>query len=747
MAVMSFLDAELDEASKAQREQQDIALRDRRAEGAALNPVVGSVLHGASMGFSDEATAGVRSLFGPVTYDEALKQERAGGAKFSAEHPVTDFALQAGGSVLPTLAGARLLRGRAPTRVGAPGEAPPPADPIAGATTTTPGFSPLAGPRTVRPPPALPLPPPPATTIGPSVANAAKLGAIEGGVQGFGEGEGGVGNRAVGGVIGGGVGGVVGGGVTGILHGAQQALKYPLPGMIRAWNPAAAERGALDKVNQNLARDGTSAEATALSLADQQAGRADLLGAGFPSSRTTLGEMMGPSTTTAIDAAAQSPGSGGAAIRRDLTDRASARGARTMQGLQASFGDLEDAYTAKQRLWRERSADSAPLFQTTWDNAWPVEPIDLQNLRHVPRAAFDTARQLARMEGRDVSFEPRFDADGFLIPPARGEVLPSVEDMHHIKVGLGNYIESNIKDGRPNSLAVGAMRVRDSLTSRIEQLTTGPDGVNHYRRALDAWADPTTQIAALRLGKDAANKSGAELQHEISRMSEPDRAAFASGFFTDLRERLAKVDLTGTANPVRAVFRDEKQRTAAYTALSALGIGTEEANARMARLTDFFEHEMAGSRTETTVLRGSQTAQRQQWLKDLAIPAVGVGAGSASYLHGDDPVTAASVGLGAAGVGAVSRLARQGISRMGTERTNDAMMRMLGLTDPGAQNAAMAALAERATATRRAAGMGTSGLAAGGVAGAQAGPRVASGTGLPGLMFPPPIDDQRFQPQ
>jgi hypothetical protein len=367
----------------------------------------------------------------------------------------------------------------------------------------------------------------------------------------------------------------------------------------------------------------------------------------------------------------------------------------------------------------------------------------------VPSEIFAEARKAARMEGRTVDFEPTFDKDGFMNPLKAGEVPPSPEDYHRVKGSLTDFINDHTQpDGTMDSLAHHAKTVRDAIKARLNEITTDENGVSHYQKAMDAWSEPSAEMAASKLGKGAANMNGSELEHRISTMSVPERQAFAAGFFGDLRERLSKVDVTGNANPVRAVFRDEKQRNAVNTALSALGISEDEANRRMGLLTQFFGDEMAGSRVEGQIQRGSQTAQRQAWMKDLATPAITGGAlGGLSLARGDDPTTALLAGLGGAGIGALSRTARQGIASRGTEHMNNAMLQMLGLTDPGAQTAALAALRDRAMQTRMPPPM----AAPGGVAGQIAGPRIGSATGLTGglagLISPAPIDDPRFQPQ
>ena len=138
-------------------------------------------------------------------------------------------------------------------------------------------------------------------------------------------------------------------------------------------------------------------------------------------------------------------------------------------------------------------------------------------------------------------------------------------------------------------------------------------------------------------------------------------------------------------------------------------------------------------------------------MKDLAVPAVGAGIGTGySLSRGDDPTTAFLMGLGGAGAGKLFKGAHTALVTRGTENMNDAMLALLGTTDPAAQTSAMLALRQRA-ATSAGVGGGASTMA-GGFTGQQAGPRIAGGvgltSGLEGLLSPPaPINDPRFQPQ
>lgn len=67
--------------------------------------------HGASLGFSDELTAGARSLFTDVTYDKALAEERSKIAQAKRENPKSFFAGEVASLAVPGLGAAKLAKG------------------------------------------------------------------------------------------------------------------------------------------------------------------------------------------------------------------------------------------------------------------------------------------------------------------------------------------------------------------------------------------------------------------------------------------------------------------------------------------------------------------------------------------------------------------------------------------------------------------------------------------------------------
>lgn len=84
----------------------------------------GAALQGLTMGFSDEAIAKARSMFGDGSYDDYLRAEREAQRKYGEENPVANFAAEMGGGILPAIVtgGASLLpsAGRVVTKTVAP---------------------------------------------------------------------------------------------------------------------------------------------------------------------------------------------------------------------------------------------------------------------------------------------------------------------------------------------------------------------------------------------------------------------------------------------------------------------------------------------------------------------------------------------------------------------------------------------------------------------------------------------------
>lgn len=224
------------------RSIQDLSDDELRAAAAGQQPaglvdnVSRALWNGVTLGYGDEVSAGLNSTLryvmpdavesavmdkGARTYDARLAQERAANTKLADDHPFINAAGQIVGGAVPGLATAGLGGG--------------------------------------------------ASLLG-SAARLAGIGAAEGGVAGFGQGEGGAYNRLQSGAQGAAIGGAVGAAAPVIGAGATQVFNRLRP----LWNPEAAAAGKIGSiitegggdVGDAAVRVASNAEPTALPLDD-----------------------------------------------------------------------------------------------------------------------------------------------------------------------------------------------------------------------------------------------------------------------------------------------------------------------------------------------------------------------------------------------------------------------------------------------------------------------------------------------
>jgi hypothetical protein len=478
---------------------------------------------------------------------------------------------------------------------------------------------------------------------------------------------------------------VMGGATDAVSQGVTAGGKYLWNKFAPAFSENQARRVAQLKIAQNLEREGGTGLAQQ-NLADYAGQVADNATAGLPNAKLTMGEITGGAPRNAMDAAVNMPGAGAAEVGRQLAERQGDRPGRVRQAMTTVFGDLDAPYTAKTKLYDERKAVATPLYDNAFANAKPLTAGDIEYLQRVPSEAVNFAQKLAQADGRKLSFAPKFDEHGKMITDG---LTPSPEDMHHLKVGMDMFLQANSPNGRPNQLAGNFAPVRDAIRDRLDTLTTDANGNSLYKTARDAWAGPTAKADAIALGENAAGMAKDELQAKIAKLTPAEQAFVVQGWMGDIKAKLNKVRDSGNANPVNQVFSNQEQRDTAEVMLGALGLPRDQVSDRVRQLSNFFDHEVAGAGGETQMIRGSQTAPRLAWMKDLGSVVIPGGVGSAAFLH--DPISGMVTAGGMALAGGATAALRHGNENV---RTN--MLRMLGATDPAAHQATMAAIAERA---------------------------------------------------
>ena len=600
------------------REATRRAQRGDRASRAALPGGVATALQGLTFGMGDEITAGVRSLFGPTSYSDALDEERANVARYREERPVLATGLEVAGS-LPTL----LIPG-----LGVAGQA---ARGAAGASR----FAQAAG-------------------------AGARAGATAGALQGFGEGEGGLLPRLGGAVVGAGVGGALGGAAGAGIEAATPAVRALGQRIEDTRDPAGAAGRMLARV---VERDQPEQGAATRAVEASAAEAVERQRAGLPNTGTTLAEALGPNARATMEGLAQQPGEAMTAVTGQLTARQGGRMDRILAGLQEVFGDADDAYTRRQALYEQRSQDAGPLFDAIRAAEIPLDDVGMSLWRRAQPANAD-AQTLSVLRGRG----------------RVGNEMVTVSDLLASKEGLDQLIERELRQtGRGSPVSVEARRLRDAIVAHIDDATRQPDGTSLYQQARALWAGPSAHIDATDRGANLFQMDPAETRAWLRTATDTERDHFVKGGMNALQQALAVVRQTGSQNPVNAIFANQRQRDAVRVLTEALNIPPEDAVRRFGLLSRYLGAENAGVQTENAVMRNSATARRSAVMGELAAPGVGATlGGTASYLTTGDFGPGAVVGGALAAGGAGARYITRGV----TERRNDALARLLATTDP-----------------------------------------------------------------
>jgi hypothetical protein len=616
-----------------------VASRDEAANRSVLPGWAASGLSGLTLGFGDELTAAARSTFGSTPYNQALEEERANLDRFRERNPLTAAGTEMIGAIptmLVPLGWAMRL-----ARVPAAGAA------AAGA---------MAG--------------------GAGLRSAARLGAITGGaagaVQGFGEGEGGLGPRLASAAGGGALGAGVGAAAGPVLQGIGQAA------------PAVAERfrtmtgiGAEDLAQRNVAR---------LMSADELAGggvaaartraneAADLLRTNPNAMPETLAEIGGPNTRRALEGLANMPGEGMARTVRTMTERQAGRLDRVDEILRDTFGDLADARLAQAARFEERSREARPLYDQVFANARAPSQEHVDLLRRVPAGAMEEARTIARINGEPFNLDYEIDAAGRVIFRS----IPSAQDVAHIRTGLREWMEqrrASTRGQRGSGATAAAEGLYRQITGALEEIAPG------HAAAARVWADHSGVLDAIDLGARIFRDPPPELRRELAQMAPNARDGFLTGAMTALRDRLSTVRDTAanSANPINQIFSNRQQREALNVMIDALGLPQREGEARFRRMAASFEREARGVATEAEMLRGSATARRQATQEMFGAAGGGAaGGGVLGLLAGVDMGASALAGAGAAAASRrVAGNAREAINRLSAQ--------MLAETNPQEQ--------------------------------------------------------------
>lgn len=463
---------------------------------AAIN----AVLQGASFGFSDEATAYLRSqLPGGVPYEQGVAAERGQLDKFREDNPTAAFGLEAAGAI-PTMLIPMGWAGRAiQVARGAVGLA---RGAEAGAT---------------------------ATNLG-RVAITGVKGAAQGATAGFGAGEGSPLDRLTGAALGGVLGAGGGAGLSALAQ-VSPRLAGELARMVRQPPPADEARQLIQRA---LEADGVTPERVLEMM--NQSPRAGI---------ETAADMAGENTRGLARNAVSVPGAGRAEGTTFLEGRQGGAGQRIRNDAAQLIGAQGDYFNTVDSIATRQRAAANDLYA----KAYAAEPIPIEEIADLAK---DSAFRRAYVKGMEI-LDREARSGGQPLPSGlvkSDKVLP-VYAIDAIKRGLDVQIEAANRAGKRTEVRSLA-QFKDALLSRVDTL------VPEYAAAREAFAGDAALLDAAELGRSIMTTRPAEMQREIMNLSQSEMDAFRLGVMDSLGRALDKGK--DGANQVRRIFATPEQR-------------------------------------------------------------------------------------------------------------------------------------------------------------------------------------------
>ena len=453
-----------------------------KAQGvvAEFGPVR-SALQGLSLGFSDEAEAGLKALAGRGTYEQNLAAISLAKQEFERESPGTALTAEIAGSVPLSLLvglGAMRLASQAPS--------------IAARVS-------------------------PMVT---GVTGAATTGAATGGLAGAGTAE--PGRRLAGAAVGAPLGGALGTAAQPVarLGGAAVERGLDIGRSVIGTGTKNFQRRADTSLLQALQRDGISPEQAMLRLQEIQR-------SGYKPE--TIIELGGENTRRLADVVAQYPGASQAAASL-AEERMAGQAARVATDFREAFRVNTDALDLAEDIIKRRDAASRPLYQQAYQEGGVISDDRLMGFMKIPqfKDAYARARRIAALDGIDL---PEKATD---IERVGGFDLMTLD---YIKRGLDDVLFTGKQPGSGmGKTELSKLKVRrNEFVSVVDE--AGPAS---YAEARRAFAGPTEVLDAIEEGKNFAKLDSRQLQKAYSGLSPAEQEGFKVGVYDSIRTNINK---------------------------------------------------------------------------------------------------------------------------------------------------------------------------------------------------------------
>jgi hypothetical protein len=433
-----------------------------------------------------------------------------------------------------------------------------------------------------------------------SLAMATAKGTGLGFVSGAGAGEGTLGERAEEGLFGATIGAVatpavqLGGRVTG------KAYRSVVDGMFASPN----------RLGKDAARDAIKSALEADAGTVDQAIATVLSKAGKPYSLADIG----PNTRAYLDAANVLPGPGKKAAKDFLDKRDRGIAARLTSDIQDAFGSRASFFDEFNALKEARSDLGKRLYERALSKQIPVNK-ELTSLLQRPslQDAYNRGITIARERGMPTP-KTRIE-DGKLVTD-QGEVTAiDTEFLHILKMGLDDVVFT----GKSPVSGIGTTALNSVKDTRAQFLNFIDRNNAAYKRARNYWAGETSAMDAMQMGRNFLRLDEDELAADIRKMSKSEKEAFRLGAMQNVLDRMGGSQMGETVmgavgNPARDLIKNPRT-------VRLLGLTFDDKTV-FNRFINRLEDETEMRLTSAQVLRGSQTAERQQAvgaLRDRAV--------------------------------------------------------------------------------------------------------------------------------
>ncbi len=498
--------------------------------------------------------------------------------------------------------------------------------------------------------------------LGRIAKQAGTQGAVMGSLAGFANAEGGLGQRVLSSGLGALGGGVLGAAIPVAARGLGATYRG-VAGMFGKGPQAAAPKMIADAIRA----DGLSPAALGQGIGEAQARGVPLalmdMGDNLRGLAASVGRKPGPSRTIIRDAAISR--------QEGQVDRIAGAVARDL-------GPVANPREVGEQLMASAKQKAAPLYEQAYATPTPVTDNLAGILKRVPRAAYESAMRIARLEGRDPNaVRLDFDDAG---QPILGNQL-SMETLDLIKRGLDDVVEK-YRDKTTGRLVLDTEG--RAVNNLLRAFTSEVDRVNPaYAQARAAYAGDAKMAEALNRGRNVLNKTADDLTVMTRDMTPAELDQFRLGVRAAMvRAMEGRGDY---ADKVRQLVGTPQKRAA----LEKLFGGKGDFNRFMATLAS----EARAQQTSAAVATGSPTAGRLA--DDATTTDAGLLAGAADVaLNG----VSGTAGMIATLRRALSEARDYGVGKIGNE-VREQLAAVLSETDPAILERALRE-AKRARASR-----------------------------------------------